>query len=123
MPKNIQYEKSSGNVFKDLELKNSKERLFKAKIAAAIHEIIKRKGLTQKAAADLLGIDQPKISALSNGRLSGFTIDRLFRFLCALHQDIEVRITETRLATLTTKRKTYSITLGNDQNEKRSATK
>ncbi|MGB6976001.1 MAG: helix-turn-helix transcriptional regulator [Gammaproteobacteria bacterium] len=53
--------------------------------------IIKRK-LKQKEAAKLLGVDQPKISALSHGRLSGFSVERFFRFLTILNQDIEIVI-------------------------------
>lgn len=93
MASNLKFEKSSGNVFEDLGLANAKERLFKAEIAERIYDIIKERGLDQKSAAAILGIDQPKISALVNGRLSGFTIDRLFRFLLALDLSIEVKVT------------------------------
>lgn len=92
MSKNLKFEKSCGNVFKDLGLPDAKERLFKAEIAESIHDIMKDRGLDQKSAAAILGIDQPKISALVNGRLSGFTIDRLFRFLLALDLSIEVNV-------------------------------
>lgn len=80
--KNNDYEVevSSGNVFSDLGLSNPEERLAKANLAIQINELIKKKKLTQKAAAELLDIDQPKISALSTGRLSGFALERLFRF-------------------------------------------
>ena len=94
MTKEIKHEKSSGNVFKDLGLNNPEERLIKAEIAKMIYEIIKSKKLNQKEAALLLGIDQPKISAITNGRLEGFTIDRLFKFLIALEQDIEITVTD-----------------------------
>jgi predicted XRE-type DNA-binding protein len=115
MSKEIEYEKSSGNVFHDLGFKNPKERLLKAKLAATINVIIKNKKLDQKAAALVLGIDQPKISALSNGRLSGYTIDRLFRFLYALEQDIEITITENSkpVASLTSKNENDPIRLKN----------
>lgn len=96
MNKSSKFEKSTGNVFEDLELPDAKERLFKAEIAESIHDIIKDRGLDQKSAAAILGIDQPKISALVNGRLSGFTIDRLFRFLLALNLNIEVKLTYKR---------------------------
>ena len=60
---------SSGNVFADLELSNSEEYLVKAKLAYEIGQLIKEKKLTQIKAAELLDIDQPKISALLKGRL------------------------------------------------------
>ncbi|MFH1832532.1 MAG: helix-turn-helix transcriptional regulator, partial [bacterium] len=53
---------------------------------------IKKQKLTQKEAALLLGIDQPKISALISGRLSGFSLERLFRFLNELGQDVNIKI-------------------------------
>lgn len=67
-------EKSSGDVFADLDLKNPEEMLAKA------------------AVATLLGVDQPKVSALSRGKLDGVSIDRLFRFLNALGSDVEIVI-------------------------------
>ncbi len=84
---------SSGNVFEDMGLPEPEERLAKAKLAAIINKIIKQKKLTQKEAAKILGINQPKVSALKNGRLKGFSIERLFNFLEALDQHIEITIT------------------------------
>jgi predicted XRE-type DNA-binding protein len=82
----------SGNVFADLGLPNSEERLVKAELARKISEAITFRKLTQVQAAELLGIDQPKISALVRGRLSGFSIDRLFQFLNDLDNDVEIVI-------------------------------
>ena len=87
------YTVSSGNVFEDMDLPNPEERLAKAKLAAIINRIIEEKGLTQKEAAKILGINQPKISALKNGRLKGYSLERLFHFLEALDQHIEITIT------------------------------
>jgi len=84
--------KSSGNIFKDMGLANSEERLVKAELAYQINRLIQKKGLTQKEIAQSLGVDQPKISALKQGRLSGFSIERLFRLLALLNQDIEIII-------------------------------
>ncbi len=81
---------SSGNVFADLGLPNPDERLVKAELARKISEIITKRHLTQAEAAELLGIDQPKVSALMKGKLSGFSCDRLFRFLNALGRDVEI---------------------------------
>ncbi|MCC5625255.1 helix-turn-helix transcriptional regulator [Nostoc sp. CHAB 5715] len=83
---------SGGNVFADLGLPNSEERLVKAELARKISEAITFRKLTQVQAAELLGIDQPKISALVRGRLSGFSIDRLFQFLNDLDNDVEIVI-------------------------------
>ncbi len=92
MKKNKDYTVSSGNVFADLELPNPGELLAKAELARQINLIIKDKKLTQRAAAILLGVDQPKISALSQGKLTGFSLERLFRFLNILDQTITIKI-------------------------------
>ncbi len=83
---------SSGNVFKDLEIASPEEALAKAKLTSRIAEIIASKGLTQAAAARLLRIDQPKHSALLRGRLSGFSTERLMRFLTVLGSDVRIVI-------------------------------
>jgi len=93
MKKNNDYIIGSGNVFADLGLSNPEERLAKAELARQINNLIKQKSFTQIEAAKLLDIDQPKISALSKGKLSGFSIERLFRFLNILGQNITINIT------------------------------
>jgi predicted XRE-type DNA-binding protein len=84
--------RSSGNVFADLEIPNAEQYLAKAELAAKILQAVRRRGLTQAAAGRLLGINQPKVSALLNGRLDGFSSDRLFRFLNALGCDVRITI-------------------------------
>jgi predicted XRE-type DNA-binding protein len=88
----IEIEESSGNVFADLELPNPEECLVKADLAIQINKLIKSRKLKQNEAAKLLRLDQPKISALNRGRLSGFSVERLFKFLSILDQDIEIVI-------------------------------
>jgi predicted XRE-type DNA-binding protein len=84
--------RSSGNVFADLDISNAEKYLAKAELAATILQAVRRRGLTQAAAGRLLGINQPKVSALLNGRLDGFSSDRLFRFLNALGCDVQITI-------------------------------
>ncbi len=93
MTEEIKVQPSSGNVFADLGLVNSDELWIKAELVRQISNLIDAKNLTQTEAAKLLGIDQPKVSALLNGKLSGFSTDRLFRFLNALGSDVEIRVT------------------------------
>jgi predicted XRE-type DNA-binding protein len=90
MTQEIGVQASDGNVFADLGLENSDELLVKAELARKISSIISQQQMTQAEAAGLLGIDQPKISALMNGKLSGFSTVRLFRFLNALGRDVEI---------------------------------
>jgi predicted XRE-type DNA-binding protein len=92
----VTIEASSGNVFADLDLKYPEELLAKAELVQRICDIIAERKLTQTRAAALLGIDQPKVSALMRGRLDGFSLDRLFRFLNALGRDVEIVIRPAR---------------------------
>jgi predicted XRE-type DNA-binding protein len=88
----IPISESSGNVFADLGFDEPEEELTKAQLASHIGQVIKRRRLSQTEAAALMGIDQPKVSALLNGRLGNFSSDRLMRLLTALGQDIEIKI-------------------------------
>lgn len=80
----------SGNVFADLGHPRPPEALAKAELARKIGALIAKRGLSQAAAAEVLQIDQPKVSALTRGRLAGFSLDRLVRFLVLLGSDVEI---------------------------------
>ncbi len=86
------YTESSGNLFKDLGLPNPDERLAKAKLAYKINRLVADRGMTQKEAAEFLGISRSKMTELRNGRLKGFTIDFLFSLLGKLDYYIEIRV-------------------------------
>jgi predicted XRE-type DNA-binding protein len=92
----VSVEESSGNVFADLGLKDPEELLARSQLVQRIADIIAERQLTQARAAKLLGVDQPKVSALLRGKLDGFSIDRLFRFLNALGRDVEIVIRPAR---------------------------
>jgi predicted XRE-type DNA-binding protein len=91
---NRDYVLSSGNVFADLKLPRADDLLAKAELAAKIIAEIQRRRMTQAQAAAILGIDQPKISTLKQGKLSGFSVERLMRFLLLLGRDIEIAVKE-----------------------------
>jgi predicted XRE-type DNA-binding protein len=80
----------SGNVFADLGFDNPEEELLKAKLVREIRTIIKRRRLTQEKAAALMGLKQPDVSAISNGRTGKFTLDRLVRCLSKLDYEVDV---------------------------------
>jgi len=92
MAKTIDVEEGSSNVFADLGLPNSEERLAKADLAIRIAGAIRARRLTQTAAAKILKIDQPKISRLLRGQLSGFSTERRMHFLTLLGRDVEIVI-------------------------------
>jgi predicted XRE-type DNA-binding protein len=92
MPKRapLKQEPSTGNVFADLGLPDAGEHLIKAGLVLRIDRTIRQRKLTQAAAAQLMGIDQPKISAMLAGRFRGYSVERLMRFLVALGHDVEI---------------------------------
>ncbi len=89
---NVRVTHSSGNIFADLKLANAEEKQTKVRLAVAINQIIEDQRLSQGAAARQLKINQPKISALANYRLEGFSVERLMNFLTALDRDVEIVI-------------------------------
>ncbi len=83
---------SSGNVFADLGLPNAEEKQTKVRLAVAINQILQYQQLSQAAAARRLNVNQPKVSALSNYQLDGFSVERLMNFLTALDRDVDIVI-------------------------------
>src|SRR5262249_44164830 len=88
----IKYEVSSGNVFADLGFEDAAQELLKVDLAWQIRQLIKQKKLTQVRAAKILGIDQPRVSALTKGRIELFSVEKLMHFLNILDQDIQIVI-------------------------------
>ena len=92
----LRVEVGSGNVFADMGLPRPEIALAKAELVRRIRDLIVRKKLTQVKAAALLGLDQPKVSALIRGKVDGYTIDRLLRCLNALGQRVEITVRPAR---------------------------
>jgi predicted XRE-type DNA-binding protein len=84
---------SVGNVFEDLGLAESGELLAKAELARQIAGIIARRRLTQAEFARILSTTQSKVSDLLRGKLQGFSMERLIRFLNALDRDVQIVVT------------------------------
>ena len=82
--------------FADLGIANPEEALAKSELARQIGEIIKKRKLTQKQAAEVLGIDQSKVSALIRGSLRSFSLERLIHFLNELGQDVSIIISPSK---------------------------
>ena len=84
--------RGTGNVFADLGYVDAGERQTKLRLAHALNGIIDARHFTQSAAAECLGLSQPKISALRNYKLEGFSVERLMTLLTALDQDVDIVI-------------------------------
>jgi predicted XRE-type DNA-binding protein len=83
---------SSGNVFRDLGLRDADKRLAKAELARVIRRVVGERGLTQLEAAELLGASQPDVSDIACGKLARFSMDRLERFLNILDMEIRIQV-------------------------------
>jgi predicted XRE-type DNA-binding protein len=96
MPRTIrnQVTNSSANVFADMGLPDAAELGAKARLGAAICSIAARRSMTQADIGAALGINQPKVSALLNYKLDGFSVERLMNFLVALGHDVEIVVRE-----------------------------
>ncbi len=91
-------DEGSGNVLVDLGLSDAAELTTKVQLAAAINQQIEARSLSQVAVAELLSVNQPKVSALQNYKLDGFSVERLMTFLTGLGSDIEIRIRKPKRA-------------------------
>lgn len=91
--KSSNYEVSGGNVFADLGLPESDELIAKAALARQIASIATHRHLTQAETARILGTTQPKVSDLFAGKLAGFSMERLIRFLNELDRDVDIVVT------------------------------
>ncbi|HEY2105145.1 MAG TPA: helix-turn-helix transcriptional regulator [Candidatus Binataceae bacterium] len=87
-----QVEESSGNIFADLGFPNPRREQLKAELTLQIYRIIKDKRLSQNDAAAILGIRQPRVSALMRGQSGAFSVERLMEFLAALDRDVEITV-------------------------------
>lgn len=85
-------EAGSGNVFADLGMDQADERQTKVRLAVAIRSEIVAREWSQAQAAEVLGVNQPKVSALMKYRLDGFSLERLMNFLTLLGNDVEISI-------------------------------
>ena len=92
-------ERSSGNVFADLDVPDAGAHLLKAELVSPIDTIVRQRGMTQTEAARILGLSQPDISRLLRGDFRQYSLERLFRLLTALGRDIDIVIRQPRSAT------------------------
>lgn len=82
--------RGTGNVFADLGFPDAADRQAKLRLAYTLNQVIDGRGLSQAEAAKVLGVRQPKVSALRNYKLAGFSVERLMNLLTALDQDVEI---------------------------------
>ncbi|MEX2466028.1 MAG: helix-turn-helix transcriptional regulator [Gemmatimonadota bacterium] len=95
MSKKTRVTPADGNIFADLGFEDAEELKAKAELVIQIIQIIEERGLKQVEAAEIMGVDQPKVSQLVRGKLDGFSMERLYRFLNAFGMDVEIVVKPT----------------------------
>jgi predicted XRE-type DNA-binding protein len=84
--------RGTGNVFADLGFPDAAERQARLRLAFALNQELEARKISQADAAKVLGVTQPKVSALGRYKLAGFSVERLMNLLTALDQDVEIVI-------------------------------
>lgn len=89
---NIPVRVGSGNVFADVGIPNPELALAKARLVQRIRKLIATRKLTEALAAETLGLRLDQLASLQRGEVGSMTLDRLFRFLTALGQRVEISV-------------------------------
>ena len=92
----LEIERGSGNVYRDLGVPDAQSRQLRVELAVEIMRIIRKRGLSQRQAAEVIGLSQPDVSRLNKADLGRFTIDRLVDVLGRLGRRVEMRVARTR---------------------------
>ena len=90
MSKKTKAKISTGSVYHNLGYQNPEEMETKANLTIEISKTIKNKKLTQKQAAEILSLTQPKLSELLRGHFRGYSVERLMNFLNILGNDVDI---------------------------------
>lgn len=91
----IEIEMGSGNVFADLGLPGADKLKIKSGLVIEITKAMRRLNLSQKAAAERMGIPQPKVSAMLRGDFTNLSERKLMDCLNRLGYDIEIKVKPT----------------------------
>lgn len=79
-----------------ISLNNLDSAGVKTKLLHIINKVIEKNAWTQSYAAEKLGIDQPKVSQIKNGKIDGFSLERLLGFLKKFDHEITITMTESQ---------------------------
>ena len=86
---------SSGNVFEDLgfEPEEAENLRLRAQLLVELERTLKARVRTQAEAAQLLGVQQPRVSDIARGRVDRFSLDALVNMLTKLGRHVRVEVT------------------------------
>lgn len=83
-------EKSSGNVYADMDAADAGLMRIKAQLATRIGQIIDDRGWTQEHAANVIGIPRPKLSNLLRGKFRGISETKMLECLARLGSHVQI---------------------------------
>ena len=88
----IESERSSGNVFKDMDAPDAENMKVRAELIVEIRRLMQENGWTQTEAAKQFGISRTRLNDILRGRLEKVTIDRLVTMLAATGRHVRVTV-------------------------------
>jgi len=96
----MKIQRSTGNVFRDLGFgaKEAEGLRLRAELMVEVSRLIQTRKLTQRSAASLLGVTQPRISDLIRGKIDLFSIDTLVNMLARAGMRVQLRVATSRRA-------------------------
>lgn len=80
------------SAFHELGFANADELVTKSQLIRFVSGEIRKRGLTQSIAGELLGLDQPNVSALMNEKIIRFSVEKLMEFSTRLGFSVSIHI-------------------------------
>lgn len=80
------------SAFHEIGMPDADELVVKSRLIRFVAEEVRRRELTQKDAGELLGLDQPNVSALMNEKLSRFSVQKLMAFVGRLGFKVSIHV-------------------------------
>jgi predicted XRE-type DNA-binding protein len=94
MTKRLKIEKGSGNIFRDLGFPpgEAQNLIMRAELMVKIEQFVRKSGMTQKEAARLLGITQPRLNLLLKRKIDLFSLDALVNMVARAGMQVKLTV-------------------------------
>ena len=94
MTKHLKIEKGSGNIFRDLGFPpgEAQNLIMRAELMIKIEQFVSKSGMTQKEAARLLGITQPRLNLLLKRKIELFSLDALVNMVARAGMQVKLTV-------------------------------
>lgn len=91
--------RSSGNVYADIGVAQPEAMLAKAQLAQRVGSINTARKLTQREAAEIIGVPQPKLCSILRGQFRGVSEAKFMDCLLRLGNDVQIVVKPVRRKT------------------------